>query len=148
MAGALLQVGVPLADAQQRCSPSTAPTVRNPGYPGSTPYSSATIRPTSNCTGPAVETSVQPDPFYGQAYVPATSSDPLTGGTDATSYAALLGAVPLSNATSSGYGPLLGGPAGYGPGGASGYGPSGAPGYAAFPPGYSPYGYGSGYGYA
>ncbi|HZS00065.1 MAG TPA: hypothetical protein VFE37_15230, partial [Chloroflexota bacterium] len=87
--GALLSLGPTAAAAQNLCSPSTATTTRYPAYPGSTPYSGNTIQVTSNCTGPAVDPGIRPDPFadpdslpapsgsVGSA-VPAPSADPAT----------------------------------------------------------------------
>lgn len=129
LAGGLLQVSVSLAGAQQMCSASTAPTVRNPGYPGSMPYSNVTNRVTSNCTGPSVDANVQPDPFYGAAFIPAHQPDPSTGADPAAQVAQYFG-----------YGPGF-----YGPSVGGAYGGYGYPGWPGFPP--SPY-YGSGYGYA
>ncbi|MBX5490081.1 MAG: hypothetical protein IRZ14_02900 [Chloroflexi bacterium] len=159
LVGGLLHVAPIAAEAQQLCSASTAPTVRNPGYPSSTPYSNATSRVTSNCTGPSVDLNIQPDPFYGLAFIPAYQADPTAGQVDPYAYARLSGATPLTGGAAGGYAanpytydPYAATPYAYNPYAAdpaavppSAYVPSGAPGayapYAYGPYGYLPYGY-------
>jgi hypothetical protein len=81
LGGALLGVSSSAALAQNMCSPSTAPTTRYPAYPGSTPYSGNTIQVTSNCTGPAVDPGIRPDPFADPDSLPL----PTGSGASATS---------------------------------------------------------------
>ncbi|HLI26926.1 MAG TPA: hypothetical protein VKZ60_07645 [Chloroflexota bacterium] len=126
LVGGLLHLAPVAAQAQQLCSASTAPTVRNPGYPSSLPYSNATGRVTSNCTGPSVDLNIQPDPYYGTAFIPAYQADPASGQMDPYAYARLVGAIPLS--TTAPYDPYAVAPSAYPP-------------YASGPYGYLPASY-------
>ena len=132
-AGGLLLAPVGGADAQQMCSASTAPTVRNPGYPGSAPYSNVTSRVTSNCTGPSVDLSVQPDPYYGQAYaVPGYQSN---------GPASYVDPVQFTQSTGIGAPAAVGGAPGYAPVGAyNPYAPAPGPYAAGYLPAGQPYG--------
>jgi hypothetical protein len=142
LAGALAGLAAAPAAAQNMCSPSTAIATRYAGYPGSTPYSNAGTRFTSNCTGPNVDPGITPDPYAGMVFpVPgyvygSTSGTPVLGG-----YSAMMapsgyggpGAAPAIDpsayaATSVDpsllYGPYGGPPSlgGYAYGGPAGYG--------------------------
>ena len=133
LVGGLLHLAPVAAQAQQLCSASTAPTVRNPGYPSSLPYSNATGRVTSNCTGPTVDFNIQPDPYYGAAFIPAYQPDPAAGQMDPYAYARLAGATPLPSAGPYPYDPYAVAPGGYYPP----YATTGPYGY--LPAAYAPY---------
>jgi hypothetical protein len=119
LGGALLGLSHSPALAQNMCSPSTAPTTRYPAYPGSTPYSGNTIQVASNCTGPAVDPGIRPDPFADPDSLPL----PTGTGASATS--------PPSADPATLYAPT-GPPSGAPPGAIAAQpgamGPSGAPG--------------------
>ncbi|HZU05049.1 MAG TPA: hypothetical protein VFB73_03680 [Chloroflexota bacterium] len=68
LAGALAGGAVEWSLAQNLCSPSTLPAIRYAGYPSSMPYSNVSTRITSNCTGPAVDLGITPDPYAGLAF--------------------------------------------------------------------------------
>ena len=126
------------AHAQNVCSPSTAPQIRYAGYPGSTPYSNASTRITSNCSGPSVDSGATADPYYGLAFpVPGYQPDGLGPGSSSAS----MGAGPVGGQPPVGYAypaSMAGVPLGYG---ASTYAPYGAGAYgASYGAPYGPYG--------
>jgi hypothetical protein len=82
LAGALAGGAAEWTLAQNLCSPSTLPAIRYAGYPSSMPYSNVATRITSNCTGPAVDLGITPDPYAGLAFpVPSYSYYPDALGT-------------------------------------------------------------------
>ncbi len=135
--------------AQNMCSPSTAPMTRYPGYPGSAPYTNATLTVTSNCSGPVVDAGFTPDPYaeitiplpsYGNAVPPPGMTGPAAVGMAPSPYAST---APFASYGAGGaaYGAYAGGYPGAGYGSYPGYPGATYGSYAGYPgAGYGGYG--------